>query len=118
MSLGLLTTLRQRAIPVVLAISDEWPIYAHRLDPWTRATSRVPRAARLIERLTGLPSGFPDLDDIGPGRRQSTPIAAAPARAVAWTSTACSSWPKPAACTEGRVRVPGPRIAHDPHPVG
>lgn len=63
MSVGLLTTIDQRGIPMVLAVSDDWPIYAPRLDPWSRGLQRLPGLARATERVTGLPARLPDLSE-------------------------------------------------------
>lgn len=65
MSLGLLTTLLQRGTPIVYAVSDDWPIYARQLDPWTRALGRVPGAARLAETVLRTPARVPALDGSG-----------------------------------------------------
>ncbi|MTV24593.1 glycosyltransferase family 4 protein [Nitriliruptoraceae bacterium ZYF776] len=67
MSLGLLTTIAERGLPMVHAVSDDWPAYAHRLDAWTRASWRLPRRARpWLRRLTGLPAAPVDLGATGP----------------------------------------------------
>lgn len=65
MSLGLLTTLVERRGPIVYAVSDDWPIYARQLDPWTRALGKVPGAARLAELVLRTPSRLPRLDRSG-----------------------------------------------------
>ncbi len=65
MSLGLLTTLVRRRIPLVYAVSDDWPAYARQLDPWTRALSRLRRLARLAEPVLRVPTTVPDLDRSG-----------------------------------------------------
>lgn len=66
MSLGLLTTLVRTGLPMVHAVSDDWPIYAPVLDPWTRVWRRAGRLARLGEVLTRVPTTRPDLDRTGP----------------------------------------------------
>ena len=68
MSLGLLSTLARREVPVVYAVCDEWPSYETRLDAWARlwsgsAARRV--GGRLVERLTGLPCRVPELGRSG-----------------------------------------------------
>lgn len=65
MSLGLLRTIEQRGIPMVHAVSDDWPTYCERLDPWTRAVRRVPGLERVAEALLRVPSRRPRLDDTG-----------------------------------------------------
>ena len=62
MSLGLLTTLARRRIPVVLNICDEWPEYGPRLDPWARLfADRPPIVGRIANLVTRVPAGLPDL---------------------------------------------------------
>lgn len=61
MSLGLLTSVVEAAIPLVLTICDEWPIYAPRIDAWTRAFARRRLLAALARRITGLPTTLADL---------------------------------------------------------
>ena len=65
MSLGLLTTLIREEIPLVCAVSDDWPAYARQLDPWTRAVARLPVPPRLLEAVTRVPAALPDLDASG-----------------------------------------------------
>lgn len=65
MSLGLLTTLVERGTPIVYAVSDDWPIYARQLDPWTKALGRVPGAARLAEAVLRTPGRLPEIDRSG-----------------------------------------------------
>lgn len=65
MSLNLLRTLRTRGVPLVFAISDDWTIYAPDLDPWTRATRRLRWLTPVVEALTGVGAGIPELDDAG-----------------------------------------------------
>lgn len=65
MSLGLLTTLVRSEVPIVYAVSDDWPAYARQLDPWTRGWSRLPGLARLVELVTRAPATLPDLDGSG-----------------------------------------------------
>ena len=66
MSLGLLTTVHEAGIPMVLVVCDDWLVYGPRLDAWTRLFVDHGRRARLARRLTGLPTGPPDLDQVGP----------------------------------------------------
>ncbi len=62
MSLGLLEVLRERDIPVVLNLCDDWLIYGPDLDPWARLFAHRPglvgQAAALLTRV---PCGLPDL---------------------------------------------------------
>jgi len=61
MSLGLLTTLEQRRLPLVLSICDDWLCYGPNLDAWTRLFPQRPAAARLVSAATGLPTRLPRL---------------------------------------------------------
>lgn len=57
MSLGLLTTLVERGVPLVYSVCDEWLTYADRLDAWARLFRGDPlrrligRFARLVLRV-------------------------------------------------------------------
>lgn len=62
MSLGLLTTVLERAVPVVPVVCDEWPVYGPEVDAWTRPLARRPRLARAVRLLTRLPTGIPPLE--------------------------------------------------------
>jgi len=65
MSMGLLTTCIERALPMVVVIEDDWLVYAVHVDAWTAAWARRPkRLAALARRLTGLPTGVPVLPDM------------------------------------------------------
>lgn len=66
LSMGLLTTVLEQGIALVPVVCDEWPVYGPVVDGWTRALSRRPVTARLVRRLTGLPTGLPALDAAGP----------------------------------------------------
>ncbi len=61
MSLGLLTTVVERAIPLVLNVCDEWPLYGLRMDAWSRLFLDRPRIGAAARRLTGLPTTLADL---------------------------------------------------------
>ena len=63
MSLGLLTTVLERDLPVVLNVCDEWPVYGPTVDAWSRPLVRRPVLARVVRRLTGLPAAPPDLGE-------------------------------------------------------
>lgn len=62
LSLGLVTAVHRLGIPVVHAVSDDWPIYAPGLDPWTRAAENHPTVVRLLGSVAGVPTEVPDLD--------------------------------------------------------
>ena len=66
MSLGPLRTIASRGIPLVYVVEDEWPIYGPKLDAWTRAWARRPRTARVVARITGVPTDPGDLGATGP----------------------------------------------------
>jgi glycosyltransferase involved in cell wall biosynthesis len=67
LSLGLLTTVAARGVPIVYAISDDWLSYATELDAWTRPFRRLPvAAARAAGRVLGVPTTVPDLGTLGP----------------------------------------------------
>jgi glycosyltransferase involved in cell wall biosynthesis len=56
MSMGLLTTLARRSVPMVFVIGDLWPLYGPETDAWMRPFVRRPVAGRWAERITGLPA--------------------------------------------------------------
>lgn len=60
MSLGLIETVRARAIPAVGVVGDDWMAYGPRTDAWQRLLRGVGPAAPALCRATGLP-GAPDL---------------------------------------------------------
>jgi glycosyltransferase involved in cell wall biosynthesis len=64
MSLGLIERARRAGVPALLFVLDYWPSYGPQHDLWTRMWSRRPRAAAIVERLTGLPTR-PDLARAG-----------------------------------------------------
>jgi glycogen(starch) synthase len=67
-SLNLLTTTVRRGIPIVYAICDSWPTYTLTFDPWSRRFNRGRfgrTAARLVERIVGVPAALPDLGSVG-----------------------------------------------------
>ena len=63
MSLGLLTTVIDRDLPLVLNVCDEWPVYGPVVDAWSRPLVRRPTLARAVRRLTGLPAAPEDLGE-------------------------------------------------------
>ena len=62
-SLGVLTTLLDRQLPLVYAISDDWLCYAPELDAWSRLWVGHPRLGRAIRPLVRVPTVLPD--DLG-----------------------------------------------------
>ncbi len=66
MSMGLLSILRQRHLPTVLVICDEWPVYGPLVDAWARALTKRPRLARIVRAVTRLSTGVAPVDTIGP----------------------------------------------------
>jgi glycogen(starch) synthase len=67
-SLGLLTTLGERGLPVVYVIADEWPVYAQVLDAWSRLfrRKRGRLLAPLVRAVTGVPTAAGDFSILGP----------------------------------------------------
>jgi glycosyltransferase involved in cell wall biosynthesis len=63
MPLQLVTTLVRSGVPTVLVVCDDWLWYGPSIDPWTKPFRDHPRRARLVERVTGLPTRLPD--DLG-----------------------------------------------------
>lgn len=55
MSLGMLTTVIERGIPLVLNVCDDWLVYGPSLDPWSRRLRPAPLSA-LVRRVTGVPA--------------------------------------------------------------
>lgn len=69
LSLGLLTAVAERGIPVVYAVCDEWPAFGLKLDQWARPFEGPrPRRAlgRAVAGLTGVPTTVPDIGAYGP----------------------------------------------------
>ena len=66
MSLGLLSTVVERGIPLVFCVCDEWPLYAPDLDAWGRRYRGHPLLAKAVRRLTGVPTTLADLGAAGP----------------------------------------------------
>ena len=63
MSLGLLTTVVDRGIPLVLNLGDEWPWYGPNIDAWMRPLLAHPLVARAVRIATGVPTSLPDLGE-------------------------------------------------------
>jgi glycosyltransferase involved in cell wall biosynthesis len=55
-SIGLLERARRAGLPGLLFVLDPWPAYGPERDQWTWMWHSRPRAARLAEWLTGLPT--------------------------------------------------------------
>jgi glycosyltransferase involved in cell wall biosynthesis len=56
LSMGLLERVRRAGIPALAYVADDWLRDGPRRDAWQRAWAQRPRAARLVEALTGLPT--------------------------------------------------------------
>jgi glycogen synthase len=61
MSLGLLTALSERDVPLVLNVCDEWPWYGPHVDAWSRLFLGRKRFAGLARAITGIPTALADL---------------------------------------------------------
>lgn len=66
LSLGLLTTVAERGVPIVYSVCDEWPAFGVRLDQWARLFDRGRLRRRLGRAVTGATGVPATLDD--PGR--------------------------------------------------
>jgi len=66
MSMGLLSSLGRRGVPVVSVVCDEWPVYGPAVDAWLRPLSSRPTLGWVVELATGLPTSPPAMDEIGP----------------------------------------------------
>lgn len=65
MSFGLLQTITERGIPMVLVVGDDWLVYGPAVDAWTKLFLDRPRLGRLARTLSGLPTSFvPRPDDL------------------------------------------------------
>ena len=65
LSLGLLSRLGDRGVPVVFVVADEWPVYGPLVDAWLRPLASRPGLARVVGAATGLPTAPPPLDELG-----------------------------------------------------
>lgn len=65
MSLSLLHRLAREGTPFVGVVCDEWPIYVERTDQWMRIWHRLPPVWRVVGKLSGVPTGFPDIGGCG-----------------------------------------------------
>lgn len=59
-SMGLVTAVARRGIPLLFSICDDWLVYGPKLDAWTRMFAGRRRLGRTVEALTGIPSVLPD----------------------------------------------------------
>lgn len=72
LSLGLLRTVAERGIPLVLAVCDDWLLYGPALDRWSARFTGPPwrrlagRAVDAVRAVTGVPATVPDLGALGP----------------------------------------------------
>lgn len=68
MSLGLLTTIQRRAIPIAFVLADTWPCYSVELDAWSRLfRGRLSRfAAGPIRVMARVPTATNDFSLLGP----------------------------------------------------
>jgi glycogen(starch) synthase len=58
MSLSLLAVPERRGIPAIGMVSDEWMVYAPKVDGWTRAFRTRPRLGRAVSAVTGVPTAL------------------------------------------------------------
>ena len=68
LSLGLITTIHERGIPLLYVIADDWLCYGPTLDPWSRRFNGGPRRARLgrlARPVLRVPTALPDLGRTG-----------------------------------------------------
>src|ERR1700738_981778 len=67
LSLGLLTTVIERGIPIVYVISDDWLSYGPKLDAWARLWVGPRRSVvgRIVRPLVRVPTVLPDLGSSG-----------------------------------------------------
>jgi glycogen(starch) synthase len=65
LSLGLLTALDRTGIPLVYVVCDDWPTYAHRIDPWMKLWYRIRPVGLRVERFAGVPGHLPDIGRTG-----------------------------------------------------
>jgi len=65
LSLGLLTALDRRDIPLVYVVCDDWPTYAYKIDPWMKLWYRIRPIGLRVERFAGVPAHLPDVGRTG-----------------------------------------------------
>lgn len=56
MSFGLLQTITERNLPMVLVVCDDWLVYGAQTDQWSKRFVSRPRLGSVMRRLTGLPT--------------------------------------------------------------
>lgn len=67
MSLGLVSTVVERRLPIVYSLCDDWLSYALALDAWIRVFRRLPRrVAQVAGGVLRVPTTLPDLGRTGP----------------------------------------------------
>lgn len=64
MSLSLIERTWRRRIPSAAIVCEDWMLYGPQVDAWTRMFTRRPRAAAVVDRVTGIPT-VPDLAHAG-----------------------------------------------------
>ncbi len=65
LSLGMLTVLAERGIPLVYSICDDWLSYGPVLDAWSRLFLDRPRLGRRLRPLLRVPTVLPDIGATG-----------------------------------------------------
>lgn len=65
MSLGLLTSLARRAVPIVYNVCDDWLDYGRQLDAWSRLFRRRAGLGALVGGLVRVPTQLPDVGKTG-----------------------------------------------------
>jgi glycogen(starch) synthase len=58
LSLGMLTTVGDLGIPLILVMQDDWLIYGPNIDGWLHLFKRLPGIRRVARTLTGVPTTF------------------------------------------------------------
>ena len=61
MSLSLLHRLLTKHIRIVGVVCDEWPGYVEKTDQWMRLWRYLPPMWRAVSKLSGIPTGFPNV---------------------------------------------------------
>lgn len=65
MSLSMLTVLDRGDVPLVYVVCDDWPTYAHKIDPWMKLWHRIRPVGLRVERFAGVPAHLPDVGSTG-----------------------------------------------------
>lgn len=58
LSLSLVEQVRRAGVPSTAVVCDDWLLYAWRVDAWSRPFFKRPKAGRLAERWTAIPTRF------------------------------------------------------------